>query len=231
MLLQIPLGVVNVQPNASTVTWTEIQGISFNAGTGTTQTHSVTSTPTTGNVGIVAAYSGGIAQCTFTTVKDSNSNSYTISPNSPSGYLTGNGNFLLAYVLSEPSNATSSITVTVSPSCNFGWFFEEFHRSTGSATLDTDAASLDTTHASPINTPTLTPAQAKELLLACALGSASIQHPVAGVALGVWTGAAAGIATGAGCEFILGGTASATAVNFQTGGGNVGWSAMEIAFK
>ena len=183
--------------------------------------------PTLGN--IVCIGFGTSAAVSSLVIKDSNGNTYTVTPNSPEN--SAGGLVYLAYLLSAPANANKTITATWTTSVFASIWADEFSVSGGTAAFDKDAKG--TGSGTTVNLPSITPAGAGELLYSCMGNSGStITAPTAGGAStnGVWTGAAGGISTngqGGDAEYDLNASA-ATPVNYtQT---SATWSAMAMAF-
>lgn len=159
---------------------------------------------------------------TALTLKDSNNNSYTITPHSPSAIQTGAGQTWLAYLLSAPANATSALTASWTTTATTALFADEFSVSGGTATFDTDIAASSGVAGTAINTPTITPAGAGELLFAGSAAGGTIS-----TANSPWTQTAGVVRNGDWAEYDLS-AGSATAVNFTQTSGK--WSAMAMAF-
>jgi RHS repeat-associated protein len=103
-------------------------------------------------------------------VKDGNGNSFTLTPHSPSGtYAAQVGSASLAYILSAPSNISSTITVTLASSVeDTACFADSFQVASGyTAAFDSDAAGSGSSTA--INTPSITPAASSELFYSVAI--------------------------------------------------------------
>lgn len=203
-------------------TW--VQGKSFQTGSATT-TVAVTlgSLPIVGNLICVVVQAD-----TYVSLKDENNNSYTITPNSPSNANAGPSGIEWAAYLIAPANAGQVLTWTGSGTLgSAGIFADEFTFEVGfNAVLDVDAAGTGTI-GTAVNTPSITPAGAGELLY----GGAAVESFIT-AANSPWTGASTGLggAIGTYAEYILSSASGATALNFtQSGSGH--WDSMAMAFK
>jgi hypothetical protein len=172
--------------------------------------------------------SGTSAAISAITVKDSNNNSYTQSPNSPSTFLSGSGQVWLFYLVA-PSNATNSITVSWTGTGGGIWI-DDFTVSGGSAVFDADLGGETAVGTTPVNTPSLTPAGTGELLYSGMTAGGSLTAPAAGATLGNWTGATGGLQLNNGAEYDLSSVSGANPVDYTQSGGP-GWSGMVMAFK
>lgn len=205
--------------------FTHVQTKAGNCGSNTTCSLVLTSTPTTGNLVVYGVVF--VTTISALTVKDSNNNTYTVTPNSPEIGFSGCANCreYLAYLLSAPSNATATITATWTGSSASTVFADEFSSTGGAVSFDNDVTGSGTGTA--VNSPTITPAGSGELLWAVVQPANDITAPTAGSSQGVWTGGA--IQNSSASEYDLS-AASATAVNF-TESPTGGWGAMAMAFK
>lgn len=189
----------------------------------------LTSNPTTGNTVCVAiitvAGSGSISS-----VQDSNGNLYSKSPSSPAAetlyYIW------LYYLLNAPSNATNSLVVTYTGS-NFYGAADEFHNPL-SVSFDTDAAQSNGVASTTINTPSIIPSAAGNLLYAGALSTANkITGPTSGNTSGGWTGGGASVVSDLGgamdVEYILSASGSATPVSFPQST-PTSWASIAMSF-
>jgi hypothetical protein len=218
-------------------TFTHVQGAGHTLLSGTYTTVSVTlgAAPTTGNlvvVGLSVFDSSNLGAPSALTVQDSNNNSYVVTPNSPSAYITdGSGHYVnswLAYLLSAPSNASATITATWTTNVNVPAIFaEEFSYTGGSCVFDTDVSASNTTPGTTINTPSITPTNAGSLLYSVGSTLGSLTAPAAAGTLGGWTGGAGNFKDGVAVEYILSGS-GAHAVDYT--GSSAGWSAMAMSF-
>src|SRR5437762_1540350 len=96
-------------------------------GSGSSVSVVLASAPTQGNLVCVGINWLTVSTLTSIAVKDSNNNVYTVTPSSPTAFLTGPGGSALAYLLSAPANATATITATwasLNPACII--FADEF---------------------------------------------------------------------------------------------------------
>lgn len=214
-------------------TFSHIQGnSSISTGAGIV-TNSVTlgAAPRLGDLVCVAVItdSGNNTSQTAMTVKDSNNNSYTVTPGSPSTALTGGGQVWLAYLLSAPANATAVINAAwTGATTSTEMWADEFSPNSGIIAFDKDAKVTNNTPGTTINTPSITPATAGELLFACAASSGIITAPTANGTLGAWTGSGGGVQNGDMAEYDLAASV-AQAVNFTQNSSS--WAAMAMAFS
>jgi len=124
--------------------------------------------PTPGNTVCVAAmtFNNDVSTAPTVTIRDSNSNAYTVSPSSPvSGVPVGYIGFLfLAYLLVAPANASKTITATFSMATGgyAGIFADEFAPTGGTPVFDSDAAATGT--GSSAHSPSVPVAGSTELL-------------------------------------------------------------------
>lgn len=140
----------------SAVNWTHIQGTSTgNSTPATSIVLTLGAAPTTGNTVWMAVLFYAASGTTLTSVQDSNSNSYTITPNSPSTFDATAGQIWLVYLNNAPANATTTITATFGATYVAAAIWgDEFARGTGTGTFDNDAKALGST-GTAINTPTV----------------------------------------------------------------------------
>ena len=204
------------------------------AGNGTATSESVVlpAVPTQGNTVAVALPLAGASGLPISiSVKDGNSNSYTVTPNSPATYSTYEGQWM-AYLLNAPANASATINATWTNGAYAGICADEFAAS-GSVTFDKDAAkSSGAASGTTANLPSLTPTYSSgELLYSGVDPGADVTAPAAGAALGSWTGAAGGIipSYGMAAEYDLSAT-SATAVDYTVNTSGSAYAAMSVAF-
>lgn len=218
--------------SAGEPTFTEVQGnFGSIASSGTTVAVTLTSNPATGDA-VACAVIGFPTSLTISSITDGNSNAYTVTPNSPSTAQGGSARIIwLAYLLNAPSNANKTITATFSGSITFASVIrcDQFHRSSGTWTFDTDVVGSGTS-APPVNTPSITPSVSGELLYAgLTIANAA---DVTGVG-GSWTQSAGGIDSSNKfhlTEYILSAASGATAANF-TLSGTANWNSMAMALK
>ena len=191
------------------------------------------------------------------TIKDANGNGYTVIPTpatlsqaAASGLCSGGtvyANLWLGYLLNAPANAARTIQVSWASGQAMGdvWA-DEFNPSGGSVRLDTSAGvSNGSASGTAINSPSITPSLANELLYGAAVppelappnGSAcAMTAPAAGAALGAWTGGAGGIPpltnyeSGGATEYDLN-ASGWTAVSFTNQCSGVKYAAMAAAFQ
>jgi hypothetical protein len=194
---------------------------------GTTATVVIPQNPRPGDLVCVGIMGGhGL---TLGTVKDSNNNSYTITPNSPSSAHDATaGSIWLAYLLSAPANATGTITATFSAGTisTADMWADEFYMGSGaSAVFDKDAVGSGSTGPT-INTPSITPTQTGELLFAHANCDAHVT-----AINGSWIQGDGTLQSPAfdGAAYILSSSSGATALNFTENGS--AWDSMAMAFS
>lgn len=201
-----------------TTLFSHLRGNVTAVASGTSGTVTLSGAPKTGSL-VIVGVQVNTTNITGLSVKDSNNNVYTITPNSQ-------GQAWIAYLLSAPANATATINLTWTTTTSLDVWSDEFLCS-GPCLFDQDAYSAGGP-ASTINTPSITPQNGNSLLYACATSKSNITAPVARAILGVWTGAAGAITAGNMSEYVLSAT-SATAVQF-TQDSSVGWECIEAAF-
>lgn len=204
--------------------FSQVQGAAGSASATTSMTITLTSNPTLGDL-VCVAVTPAVA-VTAMTCKDSNNNSYTATPSSPSTIETGAGQVWLFYLLSAPSNATKTLTVAWTTSSDAGGWADEFSYGTQTCTFDKDASGVGTT-GTTINLPSITPTNSGSLLYAAAAAGGTISAPTANATLGSWTGSGGAITDGDMAEYDLN-ASGATAVQFTQTSGN--WSALAMAF-
>jgi hypothetical protein len=179
--------------------------------------------PNTGDVVVFACANNATGGVTGVTIADSNSNNYT----AVSSY-TANSYTIYPFYLVEPSNATSSITITWTGSGHIYCRTGEFIPSGGTASLDAGCSALtgSGTTGTTINSPS-PDCPAGDLMWADAVGGA-LSAPVSGATAGGWTGpdTAAGNSLE---EYILSASGSGTAVDFTQTSGT--WAAVAMGFK
>jgi hypothetical protein len=210
--------------NQATGSFAHVQGGKAVASSVTTVTLTLPANPTPGDLICVGAtFSGTISSLS---VQDSNSNSYTVTPNSPSPSNAA-GNTWLAYLLIAPSNATKTIILSWTNSFSVEVWAEEFSISSGTQVFDKDVTGTGTGTA--INTPSITPTFSGELLFSAMACQGTASAPVAYPSTqGLWTGTVGGIQSGNDAEFILSASA-ATAVNYVQAPSDL-WSGMVMGF-
>lgn len=144
---------------------------------GTSCAVTISPAPVAGNtiwVGIISGNDGSAAPA-ISSVKDGNGNSFTLTPNSPSGtYGSQTGSASLAYMLSAPSNISPTITVTFASAIKDGTCLaDSFQVASGYTPIfDTDAAGSG--NSTTINTPSVTPATSNELFYSVVIPNAAI---------------------------------------------------------
>ena len=201
------------------------------AGNGTSVGVLLGATPSLGSVICVAV--GAISALGSLVIQDTNGNGYTLTSNSPANNVGAGLWVYLAYLLITPSNATANIIATWTGSTGFADIFaSEFSVSGGTQAFDTNIAGTGNSAAvtGTISTPSITAAGSGELLYSMCVPSGAIIHPLAGVTLGGWTGAAVDL-NGPGSEYILSSGVGATAVDYTDSTANDPFAAMAMAFK
>lgn len=198
-----------------------IQGSSVAGSTGTSQVIVLGSVPTPGNLVCLACCPN--ANVSGLTVQDSNSNNYTVTPNSPSTFQGSAGETWLAYLLNAPANVSDTITVSWTGSATTPVFAGEFSTTGGTGAFDIDIGAFSNTSNATISTPTITPTGVHELLYAGAAAGGTINAVGGG-----WTAIEGIVRDGDWAEYILD-ASSATAVNFTQTSGT--WSSMAMAFS
>ena len=192
------------------------------ASSGTSVSCTLASAPAAGSAVAVFAVSHGQ---TALTVKDGNSNVYTLTPNSPSSvYDATAGSAWLAYYI---AGASANPTVTASwgngacTACSITVM--SFPVVGGSATFDTDAIGSGT---GSISQPAVAPTGSSELLIGACADSGGC-----GAVTGSWVASPTGLgAFLEGAEYSLAGSSS-TAVGFTGSGGSAAWDTIGMAFK
>ncbi len=208
-----------------------VQGTAVSSTTGaTTVTLTLAAAPTRGNL-VVAVLQIEPTSITGFGIKDGNSNAYTLTPKSPFTTTTPGISQFFAYLSPAPANATAAVTASWTGTSSFyAFWLEEFSVPLGQmAIFDNDVTANNTTGATAVNTPTVTPSGIQgELLYAAVAPNGVVSAPAAGGTAGVWTGAAGGIVGGNMAEYDLTATA-AQAVNF-TQAPSAAWNGMGMAF-
>ncbi|MDR3735802.1 MAG: hypothetical protein P4L10_09740, partial [Acidobacteriaceae bacterium] len=162
---------------------------------------------------LVVACMNGTTSSTQPSMSDSVGNTYTFTPHSPT-----TGNVWIAY----SANVKGSDT-TISCSVSHGdTVSAEVEELTGVGALDTDAYATSPS-GTTVNTPSITPSHAGELLIAAANAGGKITTAGSGWTLDTAT-------NGNAMEHQILSGISAMAVNFTQTGGS-GWGAIEAAFK
>jgi len=205
------------------MSFSHVQGnATFSAGNVTTRNVVLAAAPTLGNIVCIGLVFAGTISALV--VQDSNSNTYTVTPNSPESNGTG-GTTYLAYLLNAPSNASATITATWTTAVPAAIWGEEFSFTGASPFFDTDIGGLGTGTA--VNTPSITPTYPNSLVFSVTGSGGTVTSPTAGGTQGVWTGSAGGVQNGNMGEYDLSVT-GATAVNYVQN--STTWSAMAMAF-
>ena len=148
-------------PEVHAAVWNKAQTGAYGQTYGSATAHcTFASHPALGDTILVgfATYFTSATSTTITSVKDSNNNSYTISPQSPIFNADTNTTEMgIAYLLSAPSNASNTITVTWGKASTGGHltsiWCDDFSLSSGYvAVFDSDATATGTTDS--VNAPT-----------------------------------------------------------------------------
>lgn len=207
--------------------FTHVQGAGNNTVSSVTTLNVVLpANPTPGNMVCVAFASVSVSAFG---VQDSAGNIYTVTPLSPSPFITGAGEVWLAYLLNAPANATKTLTATwTTASLGILWA-DEFSAAT-TVVFDQDVeASAGAGNGTSINTPVIVPTAPNSLVYAAAGDNGTITAPAANATLGAWTGAVGGIQlSGAAAEFDLSVTGSQAVQYTQSSA--VAWVGMAMAF-
>lgn len=174
----------------------------------------------------VVAYTGSTG-ITLGSVRDSNGNSYTISPNSPASVNESTvGGVWLAYLLSAPANASATITATFSATnAQSAIYADEFAIINGTAEFDKDVAGNGS--GSDVSVPSLTPTNANSLLYAASAVSASVWG--VSVSGSVWTLGAIDNDLSSCNEYYIGSPASSVSVDVALSGSGT-WDSIAMAF-
>lgn len=202
--------------------FTYAEGVTGFTNGGTSAAAVLTGPITTGDLICIGINTNnGGASGVVTSVVDNNGNAYTKSTSSPaqaaSGIIAGSQFYM--YYLVAPSNAGTTITVTVTVATDFAFNVDRFSVSGGTATFDKDAIA-NTGSGATINTPSITPTNTGSLIYAGASVQNTISHPLAGATLGVWTGGGAGQNNeGSVTEYLLSSASGATLPNMTMGTG------------
>ena len=169
-------------------------------------------------------------------IKDSNSNNYTISPNSPSTGSSG-GYYVWIYLayLKAPANASSSISASWTTSCYVGFWIDDFSITGGTSSFDKDVAgTLETASSGSATLPSITPSASGELLYSAGVDVTNYYTaPAAGATLGGWTGAALALQNSGddgSAEYILSSTGSATGTDYTCEGSSDAYLNAIMAF-
>ena len=167
----------------------------------TTSTTSVASTAGNTLIAIVAIAAGATAK--LSSITDSASNTWVVpasdpNQNPPANFVSGsNTYFAIAYALN--ASAITSITVNISASKAFSYNLVEFSGIATSAAVDQSASVSNSTSASPLLTPSITTANANDLVIggmsannnAMTLGSAGFTALTSMVPISTMKGVAA----------------------------------------
>lgn len=201
---------------------------------GTSVTTTLPNNPTTGNL-VVALYAISRSGVTPITVKDSAAtpNTYTATTNSPfanSGSTHGgapSGNTIgVNYLLSAPASATKTITLTISggTGSDIDLWVAEF--TGGTFSFDKDATGVDSGASTTVNTPSITPTNVAELLVACCFVSGSVSS-----ANSPWTEISSLPASGNAAEYLIKGSSDSSTQAVGWTASSSTWAAMAAAFS
>ena len=151
-----------------------VQGGTAHTGSGADiLTLTLGSLPAVGNLICVSIFCSG--DFSLNSLLDGNNNSISISPSSPSPYISGTygGKLWLAYMLSEPSPASTKITASFSGTSTYIVISaDEFHLTGVSAVFGDDASSTGTM--SNVSLPVIPVSHGGSLLYSSCLASSSI---------------------------------------------------------
>lgn len=243
LFAQMPMGGITGSPGGGGVTFTNIQNKGSVTCSSTHCSCTLTSAPTTGNLVVVGFSSNnsgsGTPIPTYTVADNAGSpNSYTLINNGAGAGTTQcmasnfNGCQGLAYLVA-PASAGATITATFSASTGGfnGGYCSEFHRSSGTWTLDTPTTTGNTGTSSgttpfPTSTPTVTVTGSKDLLFALITTNNSTSATVGSP----WTAAGTVQNSSVLAEYDLAATTN-TAVAFQTTSGTLAYVAQGVSFK
>lgn len=187
----------------------------------------LTNNPTPGNVVVVAGFFQDPAQAfSIVSIQDSNGNAYTVPTNgTESSQPTAPGAAFEAYLLSAPSNATKTITVTFGQLGAFSAAFTaEFTVGSGPAIFN--AAPVPATGTgTAINGPTVTQNGNGDLLTAYAVHADAVNSANSG-----WTATETLPTTFGDCLAYVASSSGNKAVDF-TGNSSFAWSAVGMSFR
>jgi hypothetical protein len=192
----------------------------------------LTNNPATGDTvvcGISTNNNGSATTPTITSWVDANSNAYTATSNSPVGSVGLNGFLFLGYLATAPSNASKTITLTLSitPGGFNGGQCDEFSRSSGTTAVDSVATTSGTSSGTDaITSPTVAVTAANDFLYACVQNFNSIAATVTSP----WTANATGVVSSSLlCEYAVNLTSS-QAVSFATTGPSLTYTVLAVSF-
>lgn len=197
--------------------------------TGTTVSVSFTNPPAVGSVVCVSMtwFDGVNANAGTVTIADGNSNSYTVTPNSPSNtHPTDAGIVYHAYWLAVGTphkTITATFTRTTGAGGSVAISIDEFAVSGGTAAFDTDVAGNGAS-GTAVNTPTVTVTGSNELTYSTAIGGAAAITAVNSP----WTPVYANGAMGEAVGYILSRTGNVAVA--MTAGASSDWDAMGMSF-
>jgi hypothetical protein len=196
--------------------------ITDSSATVTSLTTTLASNPATGDLVMV----GFLGPSSGVTCKDANNNNYIPTSHSPAG---GTWNFYLA---NAPANASKAITCSFASSAFVSQWADDFTVTGGTVTFDTDVPQPSGTGSgTTINSPSITPLAAGELLYSTVNPSGSVTAPTSGNTLGGWTGSGVDPALGGASEYQLASASGATSVDYTTSDTNDTYQAIASAFK
>lgn len=208
------------------ITHAQPTATNFVNGASTTLTAILTNAPAVGDLVCVGLtwFNGTATPPASVSIADGNGNTYTKSSNSPSGVNAASNGFVYAfYLLTAPANAHKNIIATYTDPGASGvvaLFVDDFTVVGGTVAFDNNIVGNGS--GPTINTPTITPSAANDLLFCFA----SPGHAVTSVN-SPWTQGA--IATGMATGYILS-ASGATALNMTVNTTGT-WDAVGLAFR
>jgi hypothetical protein len=216
--------------------FTEVQK-AWNSSAGTTPSPATTtlSLPSVaaGHLVVVAVCYLGASTGFTLTITDGNGHTFTQPTGSPFAYSGGARFIWLGYILSA---ASGSMTITATPSVAHGLSIHaiEFSYTGGSCSFDKTANAGPSTGTTPINTPSLTPTNAAELIYAAGISDPASAGTISAVG-GSWVEGTRGTINSDGnnsADAYQLSISAATAVNWTvSGSSNTGWNAASMAFS
>lgn len=181
---------------------------------GTSWSVALTSAPTNGDL-VMVAVSDGHASGQTPTVKDANSHSYTLTPQSPATPDANVATFSMGYILSA-SSASATIDVTWGTATAGDVRVCDINPAGKTAAFDVGADGTQTLSGTTFNGVSISPSANGEWVWAVAGGdNGNLTNPTSGSSQGVWTGGAGeDSTTGDNDEYIASSSGSGIAVNF-----------------
>ena len=171
-------------------------------------------------------YDGSNASSTLTSVIMGTSTSLTLTPKSPeaANSAAGAGAVYIAYLLSAPQNASSTITATFGKGHGefMNAFCDDFAHNSGTVAFDSDAIASGS--GTTINTPSIPVTGSTDLLYSVGGGNGGIT----GIG-GSWQLGGGGISADASASAFIGNATSTTAVSMSNSSGV--WDAIGASFK